>query len=218
MNILIIEDNKILNNNICKYLEINDIKSKQLFDWNNILYELSLNNFDAIILDLWLPKKTWFEICNDIRESWNTIPIIILTARNTIKDKIDGLNIWADDYLTKPFDYEELLARLNSLIRRNDSIKTKKIQIENIEIDSNINKVIKDWVKIKLSKLEFNLLFYLLKNKWRIISKEKLLEKVWWEYNNFFLSRTVDVYIWYLRKKLWKNLILTERWIWYIIK
>lgn len=218
MNILIVEDNIILNNNISKYLEINNIKSKQLFDWESVTYELLLNNYDAIILDIWLPKKNWLEICDSIRKNSNPIPIIFLTARITTRDKINWLNIWADDYLTKPFDYEELIARLKSLVRRNHSIKADKIKIKDIEIDTNKNKINKNWEDINLSKLEFSLLLYLSNNKWKIISKKELIEKVWWEHNYLSISRTVDVYIWYLRKKLWRDLIETKRWVWYLIK
>ncbi len=218
MKILIIEDNKILNDNIAKYLEINNIDSIQLFNGENILYELTKNNFDAIILDIWLPNKNWFEVCDEIRWKWITTPILILTARNKTKDKIHWLNIWADDYLTKPFDYEELIARLKSIIRRDYQIKSNIIKIQDIKINIDTNEIQKWWKQIKLSKLEFNLLKYLINNKWKIIRKEKLLEKVWWEFDAFSMSRTVDVYIWYLRKKLGKDLIITKRGLGYIIK
>lgn len=217
MKVLIVDDNKILNNNISKYLEINDIASKQVFSWEKVLHYLSLENFDAIILDIWLPDISWIEVCKRVRESWKSIPIIFLTARDSINDKVKWLNIWADDYLTKPFDYEELIARLNSLVRRDYSQKSENIKIWELEINTNNNLVLYKNIEIKLSKLEYDLLLYLSHNKWKIVSKEELIEKVWWEYDAFSNSRTVDVYIWYLRKKITKGLVKTKRWIWYII-
>ena len=220
MKILIVEDNKILSNNIATYLKLEDIRSKQLFKWKSVVYELTINNYDLVILDLWLPDIDGIDICEKIRNSWKNIPILMLTARNNIKDKISWFKSWADDYLTKPFDYEELLIRIHALIRRNFSIKSDNIILWKnniIELDITNKKIKLDWKEIHLSKLELDLLIYLVHNKWKLITKEKLLEKVWWEYDDFKLSRTVDVYVWYLRKKLWKDIIQTIRWEWYII-
>jgi len=218
MKILIVEDNKILSNNIYKFLELEWIQSKQIFDWIWVSLELKNDSYDLIIMDLWLWEQNWIDITKQIRESNQNLPILILTARDTIKDKIIWFNSWADDYLTKPFNYEELILRINALIRRNYTNKNETIQIWDIEIDKNSKIVTKKSTVIHLSKLEFDLLTYLVNYKWKIISKKELLEKVWWEYDDFFPSRTVDIYIWYLRKKLGKNLIDTMRWEWYIIK
>lgn len=217
MKILIVEDNEILSKNIATYLRLEDIESKQLFSWKNINYELTLCNYDLVILDLWLPDVDWLEVCKNIRNSEKNIPILILTARNTLKDKISWLNCWWDDYLTKPFDYEELLARIKALARRNYKVKSNEIKLWNIEINIDEKKVKLEWNDIHLSNLEIDLLIYLIHNKWKIIKKEELFEKVWWEYDAFTMSRTVDVYVWYLRKKLGKNIIETIRWQWYII-
>lgn len=219
MKILIVEDNEILSNNINAYLKLKNIESKQLFEWKAANYELSNNSYDLVILDLWLPDIDGLEVCNQIRKSWKNIPILMLTARSNIKDKISGFDSGADDYLTKPFDYEELLMRINALVRRNQSIKSNNITLDNFDIEININtkKILLNNKEIHLSKLEFNLLIYLVKHKWKILSKELLLDKVWGEYDEFGQSRTVDVYIWYLRKKLGKNLIKTVRGQGYII-
>lgn len=217
LDILIVEDNKILSDNISKYLELEWIKSNQLFDWNKVSLELVSNNYDLILLDIWLWKINWLDICKKIRDMWNNIPILILTARTTLNDKKVWFNNWADDYLTKPFDYEELLLRINALVRRNFTIKSENIVIWDIEISLDLKKVTKKWIDVHLSQLEYELFVYLVHNKWKIISKQKLLEKVWWEYDDFSQSRTVDVYVWYLRKKLWKNIIDTVRWEWYLI-
>lgn len=220
MKILIVEDNELLSNNISTYLNLKDIETKQLFTWLEVNYELTTNSYDLVILDLGLPDIEWIEVCKNIRNSWKNIPILMLTARNTINDKKLWFDAWADDYLTKPFEYEEILMRINALVRRNFTVKSENIILdkdENIELDINLKQVKKDWEEIHLSKLEIDLLIYLVHNKWKIITKEILLEKVWWEYDNFKISRTVDVYVWYLRKKLWKDIIQTIRWEWYII-
>jgi DNA-binding response OmpR family regulator len=132
------------------------------------------------------------------------------------------LKSWADDYLTKPFDYEELLVRIQVLLRRNFNVKSEniilKIDWNDIEIDTWHKTVLLNNDEVHLSNTEYDLLVYLSQNKWNIITKDTLLEKVWWEYSDFNQTRTVDVYIWYLRKKLWKNIIDTIRWQWYIIK
>jgi len=221
MKILIVEDNKVLSNNIATYLKLENIETKQLFIGNEVNYELTVSSYDLVILDLWLPDIDWVDVCKNIRNSWKNIPILMLTARNTIKDKVSGFNSWADDYLTKPFDYEELLLRVKVLIRRNFTIKSENILLwenKNITLNIKVKTVSIDSEEVHLSPIEIDLLIYLTQNSWNIISKEKLLEKVWWEYDDFKISRTVDVYVWYLRKKLWKNIIETVRWQWYIIK
>lgn len=217
LNILIVEDNKILSDNISTYLGLEGIKSKQLFDWENVVYEIVSNNYDMIILDIWLWKVNWLEVCKKIRDLWKNIPILMLTARTTLDDKKNGFNSWADDYLTKPFEYEELLLRINALMRRNFTVKSEYIILWDIEVSLHNKKVTKDWEELHLSNLEYELLLYLIHNKTRVISKKELLEKVWWEYDDFSISRTVDVYVWYLRKKIWNDIISTIRWQWYII-
>lgn len=218
MKILIVEDNKILSNNIAKYLELESIKSKQLFSWVWVNLELKTNSYDLVIMDLWLGEDDWIDIINKIRNSSLNIPILILTARDTIKDKISWFNSGADDYLTKPFDYEELLLRINALVRRNFTTKNEVLEFWNIKIDRNTKTVSINLKEIHLSKLEYDLLNYLINYKWKVISKKELLEKVWWEYDDFYPSRTVDIYVWYLIKKLWKQFIETIRWEWYIIQ
>lgn len=217
MKVLIVEDNKILSNNIRDYLALEDITSHQLFEWKSVALELLSENYDVIILDIWLPDITGIEVCESLRKSGNITPILMLTARSETSDKIKGLKSWADDYLTKPFDYEELLVRLRTLIRRNQSVKSEQITIDNISIDCETKTVTQKWKKKDLSTTEFDLLCYLARHKGKIISKEELLEQVWWEYDAFSNSRTLDVYVWYLRKKLWKQVIETKRWLGYII-
>lgn len=216
-NILIVEDNEILSNNINKYLDLEWINSKQLFSWEKVVFELVSNDYDAIILDIWLPDINWLELCENIREKWINIPILMLTARSETKDKIAGFESWTDDYLTKPFDYDELLMRLKALIRRNMSVKSEHIKLWDIEINLDEKIISKKEKNIKLSKTEFELFTLLVQNKWKVLSKEEIFKKVWWDYDPFTSSRKVDVYIGYLRKKLWEKVIETKRGEWYII-
>ncbi len=219
MKVLIIEDNEILSRNLVRYLAIKDIQSDVSFDWKDGLHKASTIFYDAIILDINLPLMDGMEICKNLREKGKEVPIIMLTSRSSKSDIIEWLNLWADDYLSKPFDYDELVARLHTLTRRNLKNKSNtKINVNDFVIDLEEIQVYKWKEKISLSNLEFNLFKYLAQNMWKVVSRQELYEHVWWEFDgDLMFSKTVDVYIWYLRKKLWKDLIETKKWFWYII-
>jgi len=220
MKILIIEDNDSLSRNLKTYFWLKNIKSEISNTWKDWLYKASITYYDAIILDINLPEINWLELCKKLREKWIDIPIIMLTSRWTKNDIITWLDAWADDYLIKPFDYEELLARINSLTRR--SLKNKSntlIKYWDFIIDLEKKEVKKSWELIKLSTLEYDLFKYMSQNRNKLISRKELYEKVWWEFDwDFMFSKTVDVYIGYLRKKLGREVIETKIWFWYIIK
>lgn len=220
MKILIIEDNDILRENIKKFLEIKWFKvdSHSEYEWS--IYKITTWSYDIVILDLWLwnDEKDWLDICKQVRSKGKSIPILMLTARSLVSQKIEWLNIWADDYMTKPFSYDELYARIYSITRRDNSLKWSVLSHNGIEIDLSQKLVKKDSEEVSLSNLEYNLLVYLMKNKWKILTKEIITEKVWGEINLLEENRRCDIYIWYLRKKLWPDLIETVRWTWYIIK
>lgn len=219
MRVLIVEDHQILSRNIQQYLQLKNIESIIVPNGIDALYRASTDFFDLILLDINLPGIQWNEICKQLREKWKDVPILMLTSRSSKSDMISGLEIWADDYMVKPFDYEELLARIHSLTRRNLKNKsTTFISIKNYTID--LVKKSVSWTEweIKLSHLEFDLLKYFAQNIGKVLSRQEIYEKVWWEYDEFSMWKTVDVYIWYLRKKLWKELIETKKWFWYIIQ
>jgi len=219
MKVLVVEDNEILSRNLVTYLSLKNIQSDTSFDWKDWLYKASINFYDVVILDINLPEIDWLTVCKKIREKWKDVPIIMLTSRSSKSDIIEWLDLWADDYLSKPFDYDELLARINTLSRRNFKNKSNtKIEIWEYIINLQQVQVYRWDEKIKLSTLEFNLFKYLAQNKWNVISRQDMYEHVWWEFDwDFMFSKTVDVYIWYLRKKLWRELIETKKWFWYII-
>lgn len=219
MKVLIIEDNEILSRNLVRYLSLKDIQSDVSFDWVEWLHKASINFYDVVILDINLPQMDGMEVCKNIREKGKDVPIIMLTSRSAKSDIIEWLNLWADDYLSKPFDYDELVARIKTLSRRNLKNKSNtKIVVWDFVIDLEEIQVYKWEEKISLSNLEFNLFKYLAQNKWRVVSRQELYEHVWWEFDwDLMFSKTVDVYIWYLRKKLGKDILETKKWFWYII-
>lgn len=217
MKVLIVEDNRVLAKNIKEYLWLKLIKSDIAFDGIMWEKEITENHYDVIIMDINLPGKDWLTLCKELRERWIATPILMLTSRNTTNDVVIGLNLWADDYLWKPFSFEELISRLEALNRRNVTNKNTSLDILDLEIDTVKRQVKKNWEFVKLSTLEFDLLKYLVQNRWTPQDRKSIFENVWWDFDEHMFSRSVDVYIGYLRKKLWENLIKTQKWFWYII-
>ena len=220
MKVLVIEDNQILSRNLVKYLISRDIFAEASFDGEDGLYKALTKHYDIIILDINLPKKDWLEVCRTIRDRWKDTSIIMLTSRWTNEDIVNGLDLWADDYLVKPFEYNELLARMNSIHRRKmKNHSNTLISFRDIELDIEKHEVRKEWKNIKLSKLEYDLFKFLVQNKWKALSREEIYKTVWWEFDvDFMSSKTIDVYVWYLRKKFWKDLIETKKAYWFLIK
>ena len=217
MKILLVEDNNILSKNIKEYLKIKWISVEHELYWDRA-YDLALkNHYDVIDLDINLPWKDWLSILKDLRANHINTPVIMLTSRNTTDDIIEWLKTWADDYMWKPFSLEELVFRLEAIYRRTAQDKQNLIEINWLEIDIEKRKVIKDWNIIDLSKLEFDLLKYLVQNRGKPIDRAELFEKVWWDFDEHMLSRTVDVYISYLRKKLGNDFIETKKWYGYLV-
>lgn len=219
MKILLIEDNIQISANIVRYLSLQNITCESSQDWKNGLYKALSNHYDVVILDINLPELNGLDVLKSIREKGDNTQIIMLTSNSTKQDIIDGLNLGADDYLTKPFDFEELLARIQALSRRNLKNKSNTLHFwKKYTLDIEKTEFYQEKNMIKLSPLEFNLLKYLAQNIWRTISRQELYEKVWGEFDgDIMFSKTVDVYIWYLRKKLDNEVIQTVKWIWYKI-
>ncbi|QFR38828.1 response regulator transcription factor [Candidatus Gracilibacteria bacterium 28_42_T64] len=218
MKVLVIEDNELLSRNLVRYLELKNIESDTSFDGKDGLYKASIHFYDAIILDINLPEIDGLEVCKNLREKGKNTPIIMLTSRSSKTDIIVGLNNGADDYLVKPFDYQELIARIDSLTRRNLKNKSiSKIEVGEYIIDLEKIEVSKGEEKIKLSTLEFDLFKCLVQNRGKVLSRKDIYEKVWGEFEEFMFSKTVDVYIGYLRKKLGREMIETRKGFGYII-
>jgi len=217
--ILLIEDNPRLNKNITEFLEVENFSVVSVRDGKSGL-DLALHKkFSCILLDLNLPLLDGTEICKQLRNQHITTPILMLTARGDMQEKILGLTIGADDYMTKPFDFEELIARIRVLQRRNSSHKSEIFAFEHIEINLSTHEVQKNGEKILLSPKEFGILECLLRSQGRVKSRIEILEAVWGEEDSekFFSSDTVEVHISYLRKKLGKKIIETVRGLGYKI-
>jgi two-component system copper resistance phosphate regulon response regulator CusR len=173
-------------------------------DGEDALFQAQVNEYDLIILDVMLPKKNGFTVCNEIRKGGTLTPILMLTARDQLEDKVRGLQEGADDYLTKPFAFEELLARIKALLRRTQDYKTKLLAVGDLEMDPVSRKVTRADKSINLTGKEYALLEYLMRNKGRIITQSMIIEHVW-DINYDGLSNVVNVYINHLREKVDKG-------------
>lgn len=212
MKILVIEDNLILAKNIVKYLSLQGIRGEFIRTGELALEKIANGDFSMILLDLNLPGIDGLEVLTKIRkELKNTVPVIILTSSSTNEDVVRGLEHGADDYVAKPFDYTVLLARIDAVSRRNATDKGETVEIDGVTINFSGKKVWKNGKEIALSTLEFDLLRYFARNPGKILSRSDIYENVWGEFENYMLSRVVDIYIGYLRKKLGKDIILTRK-------
>lgn len=164
-------------------------------------------SFDLIILDLMLPQKSGFDVCREVRQAGIKTPIIMLTARGQVIDKVTGLKLGADDYLTKPFEMLELLARIEALLRRSSPSPQRlhdSYKFGNVKIDFNLGQIDRNGQPVELSAREFKLLRYLIERRGDTVSREELLNQVW-GYHSMPSTRTVDVHIAWLRQKLKSN-------------
>lgn len=189
------------------------------FDGKEGYSSASINEYDCIILDLNLPGMDGIEVCKKLREDKNDVPILMLTARGDISDKVEGLTIGADDYLPKPFDYRELVLRIKALIKRYHNNQGEILEAGPILLDPKKHVVELKGKNINLNRKEFSILEYLLRNKGEVISQEKLLEHVWNQDVDMF-TNTVRTQMLNLRKKVDpdKKLIQTIRGVGYKIQ
>lgn len=201
MRILVIEDEYKIANSIKKGLEQESFAADVAYNGKDGFDLASSENFDVIILDLMLPDMDGMEICKNLRASSVHTPILILTAKGQLEDKVDGLNSGADDYLVKPFAFSELLARVKALGRRpKDSLGTI-LGLGDLTLDTIKYEVKRDGREIKLSRREFALLEYLLRHPNMVLTKDQIINNVW-EYDADVLPNTLEVYIGYLRNKI----------------
>jgi DNA-binding response OmpR family regulator len=201
MKILIVEDEHKIANSVKKGFELEGFAVDVAYDGVDGYDFASSEGYDVIILDLMLPGISGNEICRRLRKEGNNTPILILTAKGELSDKVEGLNRGADDYLVKPFAFSELLARVRALSRRPEASLGTKLKVGPLSLDTISYEVRRSKKSIKLTKKEFALLEYLMRHAGKILSKEMIMSNVW-SYDDDILPNTVEVFMGYLRKKI----------------
>ena len=221
MRVLVVEDERDLNNIITKYLKKNNFNVDNVFDGEEALDYLNSTEYDLVILDIMMPKINGYEVLKTMRKENNDTPVLMLTAKDGIDDKVKGLDLGADDYLIKPFDFDELSARIRATTRRKFGNTTNILQIDNLIIDINKKIVTRAGINIELTAKEYEVLVYLIQNKGHILSRDKIRDGVWnFDYEGE--SNIIDVIIKNIRKKIAigdsKDLIFTKRGLGYVIR
>lgn len=201
MRILVVEDEQKIASFIKTGLELEAWAVDIANDGESGLDLATSESYDVIMLDLMLPKVSGVDVCRELRQTGNHTPILILTAKGATDDKIQCLNIGADDYLVKPFVFEELVARIRALSRRPAQQIRSIYKIKDLEMDTIKKQVTRDDTKINLSKREFALLEFLLKNAGTVKSKDEIVQNIW-SYEDDILPNTVEVYVNYIREKI----------------
>lgn len=202
MRILVAEDERELNSIIAKRLADEDYAVDSVFDGKNALEYMLTTSYDIVLLDVMMPGMDGFEVLKRYRAEGGTSPVLFLTARDAVSDRVRGLDSGGDDYLVKPFAFQELLARMRVLLRRNGGKnKSSVLQVGDLSLDTSSHRAVRRGREIELSSKEFSILEFLMRNEGAILSRESIREHIWsWDYDGE--SNVVDVYIRYLRKKI----------------
>ena len=201
MRILVIEDEEKVADFIKKGLVEESYAVDTAGNGKDGLFMAESNDYDLIVLDILLPQFDGFQICSRLREKGNPTPVIMLTAVDSTEDKIKGLNAGADDYMTKPFSFDEFLARVRALLRRGQSEAAHKLKVANLTLDPVTRQVKRGDLEIKLRNKEFALLEYFMRNIGRVKTRTMLAEHVW-DYDFESYTNVIDVYVNYLRNKI----------------
>ncbi len=207
LRILLVEDEPGLVLTITDLLSAEGYDVEAAGDGEKGLAKAASGNFDLLVLDVMLPRKTGFEVCRELRQKGIDTAILMLTAKTQVVDRVVGLKLGADDYLTKPFDPAELVARVEALLRRvqkENRIPVRTFQFDNIEVDFERAEVRKKGQPVNLAAKELQLLRYLVDHRDRVVPREEILQRVW-EYSSEVSSRTIDVHVAWLRQKLEDN-------------
>jgi DNA-binding response OmpR family regulator len=202
MRILVVEDEHKIANAIKQGLEQERYAVDVEYDGDAGLGSALSETYDVMIIDRMLPGSVeGLEICRQVRQAKNQTPILLLTAKDQVKDRVEGLNSGADDYLIKPFSFEELLARVRALMRRPAAAQSNLIKVGDLSLDTISYAVERAGQKIDLSAKEFALLEYMMRNAGRVLSKDNIISHVW-DFDSDILPNTVEVYMGYLRSKI----------------
>jgi len=216
LKILLVEDDALLGDGLYTGLK----RMQYTVDWVNsgeaALSSIMDAEYDAVILDIGLPRLSGLDVLRQVRRHGNSLPVLILTARDALSDRVTGLDAGADDYLVKPFEFAELCARLRALTRRSHGLTEHKISFRNIEIDTAAHRVTFDGEQVEVSRREFSLLEELLTSAGRVLSKSHLEQKLY-SWGDEIGSNTIEVHVHHLRKKFGADLIRTVRGVGYIV-
>jgi len=204
MKILVVEDEKRVAQFIQKGLKEEGHAVDCAYDGEEGGFLAEVNEYDLVILDLMLPKKNGVAVCREIRDRGVATPVLMLTARDSVEDKVRGLDAGADDYLTKPFAFEELLARVRALLRRSSESKAPVLKIADLELDPMSRRVTRSEQAIRLTTKEYALLEYMMRNPDRVLTRTRIGEHVW-DMNFDPESNVIDVYVSHLRNKVDKG-------------
>jgi len=221
MRILLVEDERKLSSVIKRGLKEVHYAVDLAENGNDALFMAESNPYDLIILDIMLPGKDGIAVCRQLRKGKNDVPVLMLTARDDVEDKISGLDSGADDYLTKPFSFPEFLARVRALLRRKNTEKTTSLKVADLELDQLTRKAYRAGKEIELTATEYSLLEYLMLNVNQVVTRTMISEHVWNDDFDAF-SNVINVYVNYLRKKVdhghAKKLVHSLRGVGYILK
>lgn len=209
MHILLIEDQKKLAENIRQFLELERYAVTLSHDGKEGFEMAMTQQIDLLVLDINLPGMDGYVICQMLRQNRKDMPILMLTARDKQEEIVRGLNLGADDYLVKPFDMEELLARVRALLRRNGEEKHPTLRSGDVTLDTNTQRVTLKGKNVDLAPKEYALLEFLLRRRGKVQDRPSILEHVWGDRDDLMFSQTVDVHVAYLRRKLGKKVIQT---------
>lgn len=215
------EDERDMNRLISKRLAAENYSVDSCYDGVQVMEYLECAEYDGIILDIMMPRMDGIQVLKKMRSQNCQIPVLLLTARDSIEDRVNGLDAGADDYLVKPFAFEELLARIRVMLRKPASVKTNVYKADDLEVHVDTCQVFRGGKEISLSGKEFSLLRYMIQNQGIVLSREKLEQHIW-NYDFSGGSNVIDVYIRYLRKKIdegqEKKLIHTVRGTGYVLR
>jgi two-component system, OmpR family, copper resistance phosphate regulon response regulator CusR len=201
MRVLVVEDEQKINRTICQALREEAYAVDSAGDGEEGEELALINQYDLIVLDLLLPKKPGVLVCRSLREQGITTPILMLTAKDTVEDRVQGLDMGADDYLTKPFSLPELLARVRALLRRENPVKSARLQVADLLVDTNSHRVTRAGAPIDLTSKEYAMLEYFMRNEDHVLTRTMISEHVWDDQFDS-LSNIIDVYIRRLRRKI----------------
>ena len=221
MKILLAEDEVDLNNVVTRYLKKNGYSVDSVLDGEEALDYLEYSEYDLVILDIMMPKVDGFEVIKKLRDKGNHTSVLMLTARDSEDDKVKGLDLGADDYIVKPFDFNELMARIRAVVRRKYGNSSNKLVIGDLILDTSEKSVTRAGKQIELTGKEYEVLEYLMQSKNRILSRDQIKEHVW-DFDYEGDSNIIDVLIKNIRKKIdvegGKQIIYTKRGLGYVIK